>query len=133
MKLVWSDPLPPGPDCPYRHVTAETPFGPFRLTWTDWKAQPNYGFSDYGFDYFPWSRDGGYSSSEENWCDDWRTLEEAKAAAQAELDRRLQLCSSREETLERLLRQMMASAFPTIYQPTMKAAWDAARAFLDPP
>ena len=61
--LKWTDPAPPGKDCPYDHVIAETPFGRFLLTWKSWKDDPGY-----GFDETPWGETGypGLNTIEEH-------------------------------------------------------------------
>ena len=38
MTLVWSEIQRPNEECYYHHVTAQTPFGGFRITWKGWKA-----------------------------------------------------------------------------------------------
>ena len=35
--LVWSDPAPPNEEIRYDHITADTPFGRFLVTWKGWK------------------------------------------------------------------------------------------------
>lgn len=41
-ELKWTDPASPDADCPYDHVSAETPFGTIRITWKGWKDYPSY-------------------------------------------------------------------------------------------
>lgn len=76
LKLKWSEPSPPTSGCRYDHVTAETPFGRFLLTWKSWKEAPSY-----GFDETPWN-DLEYHG--------WQTIEEACAWAETELQSRLE-------------------------------------------
>jgi hypothetical protein len=41
--LAWSDEKPPQEEgCRYNHVTAETPFGRFLISWKGWKTYPGY-------------------------------------------------------------------------------------------
>ena len=47
--LQWTDPAPPDDEVRYDHVTAETPFGDFLITWKSWKDDP-----DFTVDYTPW-------------------------------------------------------------------------------
>jgi len=37
LKLDWTEEQNPNEQCSYTHVTAETPFGRFLITWKAWK------------------------------------------------------------------------------------------------
>lgn len=76
--LDWTHPLPPNEDCMYDHVTAETPFGRFLLTWKSWKSDPGF-----GFDETPWG-DVVYQG--------WSNIAEARAWAESELFTRCLMC-----------------------------------------
>jgi hypothetical protein len=76
MSLVWSD-EPPNNDCRYNHAAAVTPFGRVLITWKGWRE---YVYPT--IDETPWGEFGGSFS----------TVEEAKAAVQAEYTRRVLLC-----------------------------------------
>lgn len=78
VRLVWSAPAPPCEECRYDHASAETPFGPFLLTWKGWKEHDSP-----GFDKTPWG-DVEYHG--------WNTVEEAQAWAEMEMERRINQC-----------------------------------------
>lgn len=78
ISLNWSPITQPNDECPYTHVTAETMFGRFLLTWKGWKEQPLAGAS---FDETPW----GYEPA----VDQWDTLEEALVWATMEFVKRI--------------------------------------------
>jgi hypothetical protein len=82
MCLTWSENFPPNNECSYDHCYSVTPFGRFLLTWKSWKNEP---WQDMGitFDDTPWG---------EFFVGGWRTIEQAKAAAQAEFSTRVGLC-----------------------------------------
>ena len=82
MCLVWSENFPPNQNCSYDHCYSETPFGRFLMTWKSWKSAP---WQDMGitFDETPWC---------EFFCSGWATLEEAKADAQLEFNKRVNQC-----------------------------------------
>ena len=73
-KLLWSEERQPNEHVPYNHVTANTPFGRFLITWKGWKK-----WSDPTIDETPWGVFGGIGTS----------LEEAKEIAEKEYHRRL--------------------------------------------
>ena len=70
--LAWSDPAPPDETCRYDYITAETPFGSVRLEWKGWKDY------DAPCGHTPW---GEFVIGD--------TLDEAKAAAQADYEARI--------------------------------------------
>ncbi len=60
-KLKWSEEKESNKDCPYNHVTAETPFGNFLITWKSWKDNDSP-----TIDETPWGEwDGAYNNVEE--------------------------------------------------------------------
>ena len=71
--IEWSNHRQSNDEIPYDHVTAETPFGRFEITWKGWKEhdRPT-------VDETPW---GDYFGA-------FETVEEAKAACEAEYFRR---------------------------------------------
>lgn len=73
-KLKWSEPQDSNSECHYNHVTAETPFGNFLITWKGWKEDDHP-----TIDETPW---GGWESAH---CD----LEEAKEEAEKKYFTRL--------------------------------------------
>ena len=77
LPLKWSEDRPPSQEVQYDHSIAETPIGKFLLTWKSWKEPYDRGI---GFDETPWGV----------WYAGWSTTEQAKAAAEAELARRMQ-------------------------------------------
>lgn len=77
VRLAWSAPAPPCEECRYDHTRAETPFGPFLLTWKGWKK-----YGGVGFDETPWG-EVEYG---------WNTVEEAQAWAESEMERRIKVC-----------------------------------------
>lgn len=80
MKLEWTEPTKPnGNDSFYNHVSAETPFGQFVITWKSWKDYPQFDVDA----PFEWS-DGAYGHS---------SLDYAKRAAETEFARRVALCA----------------------------------------
>lgn len=81
--LEWSTIHPPNRIfCPYTHCTAESAFGEFRLEWMAWKGVESGDGSDDGVViYGPWQND------EYVGCE--YSLEDAKAAAQADYERRV--------------------------------------------
>ena len=91
--LQWCEERAPNDYCPYNHCIAETPFGRFVISWKGWKDYP-----DFVPEEQPWM-DG---SSEETWCPCWDTLEEAKAACEAEYRRRLMLALDEDLASNRL-------------------------------
>lgn len=84
MKLNWTEPSPPNKDCCYDHVSAETPFSRFLLTWKSWKTE-SWQDPGYGFDETPWGQVEYHG---------WRSVEEAKEWAEREIGRRLKECFS---------------------------------------
>lgn len=42
IKLTWTEPKAPGPDCAYDNIEAPTPFGTYLVTWKSWKDYPGY-------------------------------------------------------------------------------------------
>lgn len=79
MNLQWSEHQPPSDECSYNHVTAETPFGRFLITWKGWKESdcPT-------VDETPW---GG-------WWEAFATVEDAKQACADEYLKRLSVAST---------------------------------------
>jgi len=75
--LQWTEPAPPNEDVRYDHVTAETPFGRFLITWKSWKEHP-----DYTVDETPWG----------DWCTPTYSLAEAKELAWDEYQCRILGC-----------------------------------------
>lgn len=75
--LVWTEPAPPGNDCHYDHVAAETPFGRFLITWKGWKERPLF-----TIDEAPCNE----------WIGGYYTLQETKDAAEAAFRRRVEAC-----------------------------------------
>ncbi len=73
--LPWTEATGPSEDCHYDHLTAQTPFGRFLLTWKGWKDQP-----DYGFDETPWGEVEYHG---------WDTIDEAKAWAETQMGDRI--------------------------------------------
>lgn len=49
--LKWSEEQQPSADCRYNHVTAETPFGRFLITWKGWRQYPSYDLDEAPFDH----------------------------------------------------------------------------------
>lgn len=88
--LAWSEATPPTKDvCSYDHCTAETTFGQYRLEWKSWKGnearKPPF--------YEPVRTDGSdgvviYAPGEQYVGCEY-SLDEAKAAAQADFERRI--------------------------------------------
>jgi hypothetical protein len=76
IKLTWTEPKKPGPDCHYDNTEAETPFGVYLITWKSWKNYP-----DYCIDFQ--SEFVGAGST---------TLDDAKSAAQIDFEERLKAC-----------------------------------------
>lgn len=76
MKLVWSEPRKPGPDCHYDNTEAQTPFGTYQITWKSWKDYPGFNIDFQG-----------------NYVMTYDTLDEAKEAAQADFDERRARCA----------------------------------------
>jgi hypothetical protein len=79
LKLQWTVPTEPNPECSYNHTKAETPFGRFLLTWESWKDFPTF-----DFDETPWSVWGdpnGWGSMEE--AQRWAAIEYSKRIAEA--------------------------------------------------
>ena len=72
--LQWTDNAPPSEDCRYDHCTAETPFGRFLISWKSWKQ-----FDSPTVDKTPWG----------DWYKAFDSVDEAKAACQEEMDKRL--------------------------------------------
>jgi hypothetical protein len=72
--LRWTDNAPPSEDCRYDHCTAETPFGRFLISWKSWKQ-----FDSPTVDETPWG----------DWYGAFDSVDEAKAACQEEMDKRL--------------------------------------------
>ncbi len=87
VSLEWSEHRTPNDGCHYNHTKAETPFGPFLLTWKGWKDYPAY-----GFDETPWG-DVEYH--------DWNTVEEAQEWAAQEMGRRIDACLKANPELSR--------------------------------
>ena len=79
--IAWGPDTPPNATCGYNHCLAETAIGKFLLTWKGWKSEP-WQDMGIGFDETPWG---------DVWYGDWDTVEEAKATAQAELLRRVNM------------------------------------------
>ena len=50
--IQWSEPTEPNNECPYNHVTTNTPFGIVMITWKGWKPTPSY-----DIDHIPWDID----------------------------------------------------------------------------
>jgi len=72
--LKWSVVKPPSDKCRHHHCTADTPFGQFVLTWKNHKDS-----APIDCDVTPW---GEYEGP-------WAELNEAKAACEAEFNRRI--------------------------------------------
>lgn len=72
MKLTWTEPQAPGPDCPYDNTEAETPFGRYQITWKSWKDYP-----------------GFCIEFQNDFVTVESTLDDAKEAAQNDFDKRL--------------------------------------------
>jgi hypothetical protein len=75
--LEWSDVKEPCEECRYHHVTAETPFGRFLITWKGWKQ-----FDDPTIDETPWGGFGGVGPD----------LDDAKEIAESEYIKRVKNC-----------------------------------------
>ena len=73
--LEWSSPAPPGKDCSYDHVRAETPIGVYSIEWKSWKSNDGYTVHI----------DGRYIWSEE-------TLDDAKRFAQIAHEKTIKQC-----------------------------------------
>ena len=78
VRLIWTEPAPPGNGCYYDHAIAETPFGRFLLTWKSWKDDPGY-----GFDETPWGEVEYHG---------WNAVAEAQKWAAEEMARRIGRC-----------------------------------------
>lgn len=76
-RLVWSEPQPASKDVRYDHVTAETPFGNFLITWKSWKE-----YNAPTIDETPWG----------DYFDCVNTVDDAKKLCEAEYERRLREC-----------------------------------------
>ncbi|WP_425401214.1 hypothetical protein [Algiphilus sp.] len=72
--LEWTEPQQPNDEFSYNHVTAQTPFGRFVITWKGWKEHDNP-----TIDETPWGDFGGVG------CD----LMGAKTIAEAEYTKRV--------------------------------------------
>lgn len=72
--LKWSEERQPCEDCRYNHCVAETPFGKFVISWKGWKEYPTVAVDEAPFG---------------DWFECWNSVEDAKAACQAEYSRRL--------------------------------------------
>lgn len=75
--LEWTEPMQPNDECCYNHVTAQTPFGRFLITWKGWKE-----YDSPTIDETPW---GEFGVAELD-------LQTAKAFAEAEYLKRVGDC-----------------------------------------
>lgn len=82
MRLKWTEVAPPCEECRYHHVSAQTPFGRFLITWKGWKDYPSYDVEE-----APWTDQWWYSGSD---------LDDAKMAAETEMNKRIQECLKEE-------------------------------------
>ncbi len=83
MKLTWTEPKKPGPECHYDNTEATTPFGTYLITWKSWKDYPDY-CVDFQADFVT------VGSS----------LDDAKEAAQTDFDKRLALCADQQDMVK---------------------------------
>lgn len=79
--LQWTDVQDPCPECRYHHVSAETPFGRFLITWKGWKK-----YDPPSVDISPW----------ESWVGCYNTVEEAKEACEVAWERSVINCISQD-------------------------------------
>ena len=77
IKLEWSGHKKPNYDCRYEHITAETPFGRFLITWKSWKE-----YHSPTIDETPWGM----------WYEPAPSVDKAKEIAEREYCRRIQEC-----------------------------------------
>ena len=75
--IKWTEPQQPNSDIRYNHITAQTPFGRFVITWKGWKE-----YDSPTIDETPWGDFGGVGYD----------LEDAKIIAQTEYERRISEC-----------------------------------------
>lgn len=52
--LLWTETIPPDDSCRYHHVSAQTPFGRFLITWKEYKT-----ISSHDIEETPWGEGGG--------------------------------------------------------------------------
>ena len=76
-KLIWSEYKKPNYDSSYDHVTAETPFGRFLITWRGWKEYHSPTIAE-----APWG----------TWYESAPSVDKAKEIAEREYCRRIKEC-----------------------------------------
>jgi len=74
LPLIWSEVKKPCDECRYDHITAQTPFGDFLISWKSWKRDDSP-----TIDETPWGE----------WFAACNDVEDAKATAEAEYKNRV--------------------------------------------